>query len=54
MTKRVVLYCSSKDCCPTITIDKDAVIIEDDFGGKAKLTAAQFGVLKEKVLGSEL
>lgn len=47
--KKVILYCGKKDCCPVITIRKKDIIIEDDFGGKVRLTKEQFKFLKEKV-----
>lgn len=52
--KKVVLFCGKDGCCPTVTLLKDGVLIEDDFGGKVKLTSRQFEILKEKVLQKEL
>lgn len=52
--KKVVLMCDKKGCCSTVTLDKNLVLIEDDFGGKVKLTKEEFEVLKTKIKQNEL
>ena len=52
--KKVILFCGKGDCCPVITLREKDIIIEDDFGGKVKLTKEQFEVLKEKVIKQEI
>ena len=52
--KKVILMCGKKDCCPAVTIGGNQVLIEDDFGGRVKLSKEQFELLKEKVKKEEL
>ena len=52
--KQVILLCGKDDCCPKLTIDKNRVEIDDDFGGRVRLTSEQFSLLKEKVQNGEL
>lgn len=52
--KKVILMCGGSGCCPTLTFEKNQVLIEDDFGGKVTLTNDQFDLLKEKVRKKEL
>lgn len=46
--------CEDCHCCPILTIDKDGILLEDDFGGRIKLTKEQFTLLKEKIQKGEL
>lgn len=43
-----------KGCCPTIAVNSEEVTIEDDFGGKVKLTKEEFEILKTKIKQNEL
>lgn len=52
--RKVVLMCDKKGCCPTVTLDKNKVFIEDDFGGKVNLSSEQFKILKNKIKKGEL
>lgn len=52
--KKVVLLCGKDDCCPTVMVDKNQVVIEDDYNGKVKFTKEQFELLKTKIKNNEL
>ena len=47
--KGVVTLCGVQGCCPTIDFtDSQNVILSDDFGGKVRLTRAEWEELKAK------
>lgn len=52
--EKVVLMCGKKDCCPTVSLSKNQVVIEDDFGGRVKLTQKQFALFKKKIKKEDL
>lgn len=52
--EKVVLMCGKKGCCPTVSLSKNQVVIEDDFGGRVKLSKEQFALFKEKIKKEEL
>lgn len=43
---KTIRLCGVQGCCPTVTFKKGEVLIKDDFGGKVKLTKAQFAELQ--------
>lgn len=46
----VLTLCGSQnnENCPTVTITKSAVYINDDFGGQVRITREQFALLLEQ------
>lgn len=42
---QVVTLCGVQGCCPTVTIEKNKVVITDDNGGEVNLTREEFGEL---------
>lgn len=53
MAQKVKL-CAVNGCCPTVTVNPNMVVIEDDFGGKVQLTKDQWNDLKQKAARNEL
>lgn len=49
-----IRLCGVKGCCPSLEFTDKTVFIEDDFGGKVKLTKEQWSDLKEKIRKAEI
>jgi hypothetical protein len=47
--RKIITLCHTKDCCPTLERQEDAVLIQDDFGGKVVLTGDQWDLLVRMV-----
>lgn len=51
---RVITLCGVQGCCPTIELTETEIVLRDDFGGRVKLTPAQWADLTAKVRAGEL
>jgi len=44
----IVLSCGGPKCCPIIKFERKYITIEDDYGGKIKLTKKQYAMIVGK------
>ncbi|MGH2732334.1 MAG: hypothetical protein ACRDJF_06715 [Actinomycetota bacterium] len=51
---RTVTLCHTEKCCPTLRFEPDGVVLEDDFGGKVRLTPEQWADLVSRIERGEL
>jgi hypothetical protein len=49
-----VTLCGVQGCCPTLNYIEGGVELKDDFGGKVKLSSAEWGELVEGVKTGQL
>lgn len=48
--KTIVVSCGGRKCCPKIHFDIGTLEIEDDYGGKVKLSNRQAKLVAEQLL----